>query len=394
MNKNNRLKVMISTEGTYPFHHGGVSTWCDVLVKELSEIDYVIYSVMMNPYLTQKYVLPKNASLIKVPLWGTEDASEHLETPFSHVYMTKSITNEAVVKNYFLPLFYTLLEEIMTVDKDPIRFGFTLHNLYSYFKEYDYTISMKASITWETFKSYMHQNILTLKSGEAIPSVFDLVQSLGWLYRFFTILNTPVPKVDVCHSAAAAFCGIPCVLAKYEYGTPYLLTEHGVYLREQYLSVNRSRLSSYQKIFLMKLIQSITSVNYYMADHISPVCNYNTRWEKEFGVHSSKIKVIYNGVDKNVFYPSIKPTLNSQQDHQLTVITVARIDPVKDIESLLKAAEKVKKVIPNVRFIIYGIVMIQEYYEECLNLRNKLKLDNIVTFAGHTDDVPNVLRQA
>ena len=35
------------------------------------------------------------------------------------------------------------------------------------------------------------------------------------------------------HSAAAAFCAIPCLLSRVERGTPFLLTEHGVYLRER-----------------------------------------------------------------------------------------------------------------------------------------------------------------
>ena len=49
---NQKLRVMLTTEGTYPFHHGGVSTWCDVLIKRLKNIDFVLYSVMMNPYVT------------------------------------------------------------------------------------------------------------------------------------------------------------------------------------------------------------------------------------------------------------------------------------------------------------------------------------------------------
>ena len=81
-----KIRVMLTTEGTYPYHQGGVSTWCDQLVHNLTDIEYVVYSIIMNPFVTRKFNLPLTSSLITVPLWGTEEPSEHLTTPFSQVY--------------------------------------------------------------------------------------------------------------------------------------------------------------------------------------------------------------------------------------------------------------------------------------------------------------------
>ena len=53
-----KLKVLLTTEGTYPFHEGGVSTWCNILMKKLDMIDYHLYSVVSNPFLIQKFELP------------------------------------------------------------------------------------------------------------------------------------------------------------------------------------------------------------------------------------------------------------------------------------------------------------------------------------------------
>ncbi|RNC62978.1 MAG: N,N'-diacetylbacillosaminyl-diphospho-undecaprenol alpha-1,3-N-acetylgalactosaminyltransferase [Candidatus Dichloromethanomonas elyunquensis] len=388
---NKKLRVMLTTEGTYPFHHGGVSTWCDVLVKRLKNIDYVLYSILMNPYVTQKFSLPNNADLIKVPLWGTEDAAENLKKPFSEIYLTKKITTQTVIESQFVPLFKIFIQEIMTMDKNPIRFAHTLFNMYNYFKEYDYTLTFKSEIIWEEYKEFIFHFTLNIKNSFAVPSIFDLTQSLGWLYRFFTVLNTPLPEINVAHSAAAAFCGIPCVLSKFERGTPYLLTEHGVYLREQYLAVNRSSYSPYLKTFLIRLIHSIVILNYHFADSVSPVCRYNTRWERVFGVSTSKINVIYNGVDNNIFLPATKPLANLRP----TVVTVSRIDPVKDLITLLKSAAMVKETISDVQFLVYGTVNVPEYYDECLAAREQLGLDeNTFVFAGHTDDVPAALKQA
>jgi tetratricopeptide (TPR) repeat protein len=123
-------------------------------------------------------------------------------------------------------------------------------------------------------------------------------------------------------------------------------------------------------------------LNYQYADQVSPVCHYNTRWEKKFGVDNDDIEVIYNGVDSNVFIEG-----ENIERINPTVVTVARIDPVKDILSLINTADLVKKQIPNVKFIVYGSVSVQGYYEECLELVKKLNLEETFIFAGHTTNM-------
>ncbi len=381
---NNRIRVMLTTEGTYPFHQGGVSTWCDTLVHQMTQVDYIIYSIIMNPFVTQKFDLAASTRLIKVPLWGTEEPSEHLTTPFSQVYVAKRLTVDKVIKDHFLPLFISLIEEVVSPVKDPKRFGLILTELHKYFQEYDYKKSFKSEITWDVYKKIIMAYSFNTGERLAEPCVFSMIQSLGWLYRFLNILNTPIPDINVTHSAAAAFCGIPCILAKVQNKTPFLLTEHGVYLREQYLSLAKRGYSSFLSTFLVRMITSIADVNYHYADQVSPVCEYNTRWEKEFGVDPKLIKVINNGVSKEVFTPGTK----SERNKYPTVVSVARVDPVKDTITLIRAAMHVRERIPDVRFIVYGSVSVPEYYEECQALVNELDLKETFIFAGHTDNVP------
>lgn len=383
-----RLRVMLATEGTYPFHQGGVSTWCHLFINRLQPVDFVVYSVMMNPYVTQKFNLRPETELIKVPLWGTEDPSEHLSIPFSEVYLAKRRTDERVIREHFIPLFDALIKEIFTEHKDAHRLGMILSQLNQYFGQYDYRRSFTSEQTWDVFKRIIINESTGQRRQLAEPSVFDSIQSLGWIYRFLTILNTPVPKVDVAHSAAAAFCGIPCVLAKLQHQTPFLLTEHGVYLREQYLSLQRRGYSNYLNSFLIRLLQSVSGLNYAFADQVSPVCLYNTRWEQAFGVTKEKIQVIYNGVDPNYFSPLEQPKPQAQP----TVVSVARVDPVKDIVTLIHAAKAVRARLPGALFIVYGAISVPEYNDECLELIKQLDLVGSFMLAGHTDDVPAAYR--
>jgi len=379
---NHKMKVLLTTEGTYPFHQGGVSTWCDLLVNKLQSVDYILFSVIMDPFVSQKFKLPERTSLIRMPLWGTDEPSEHFSTPFSKTILAKKRVDNDQLKREFIPLFVELIREVISLHKNPIRFGLILLQLYKYFQKYEYKVSFKSEPVWDIYKAIIFNSVKDSKNQLAQPDVYCMIQSIGWLYRFLNIVNTPIPKTNVTHSSAAAFCGIPCVLAKLQNSTPFLLTEHGVYLREQYLSLSKRKNTSFLNTFLIRLIHSVASLNYAYADQVSPVCEYNTRWEKKFGVQSDKIKVIYNGVDPNVFVQA-----GAVKQERPTVVTIARIDPIKDIKTLIRSAALVRERIPNVKYIVYGSVSVPDYYEECIELRDELRLQDTFLFAGHTTDM-------
>ena len=40
-----RAKVLLVTEGTYPFIVGGVSTWCDILINGLPAVDWSVLPI-------------------------------------------------------------------------------------------------------------------------------------------------------------------------------------------------------------------------------------------------------------------------------------------------------------------------------------------------------------
>ncbi len=381
----NKIKVMLTTEGTYPYYSGGVSTWCEALVKNLKNVEYLVYSIIMNPYVNQKFKLPEGSKLIAVPLWGVEEPFEHLNIPFTQVYRSKNQTTDEVVREEFIPIFREVVEEIVAIEKQPLKLGQLLLDMHNYFKKYDYKATFKSEVTWNSFIDIILGKASNKIDNIVQPTIFSVIQSLGWLYRFMSILCAQVPQSDIVHSAAAAFCGIPCVLSKLIYNTPYILTEHGVYMREQYLSLSKRGYDSYLNTFFIRMITSVVKLNYAYADQISPVCNYNTKWETKFGVMPDKIKVIYNGVDKDYFNPiEIK-----RDGNKFRIVTVARIDPVKDLITLIKAAAIIRDRYKETSFHVYGSVTVPQYYEECKEYVKKAGLSEHFIFEGNTDDTPS-----
>ena len=382
-----KMSVLLTTEGTYPHQAGGVSTWCHKLISDLNKIDYSLMCIVDSPMAAYKFELPSNVkALITIPLWGTMEPSEHLSwRTFSSIFLSKIKTTETVIKEDFIPIFSDVIEDILRIQKNPKKFGENLLKMYNYFRIYDYGDTMKSNFVYMFYKEKILQNLESdsyfFNKDKIVPTIYELEQSLGWFFRFFNVINTCVPKTDITHSSAAGFCGIPCVIAKQCYGSRFLLTEHGVYIREQYLSADRRKMLPFLKNFFVSLTESIVRLNYEYADLICPVCDYNARWEKEFGVAPDKIQVIYNGVSSKAF------NVDSSESNNQRIVAVARIDRLKDIKNFIQAAKYILDAVPQTSFAVYGGESDEEYYKECVKLRNSLGLKEKFIFHGHVNDL-------
>ena len=418
-----RPHVLLTTEGTYPHYTGGVSTWCDLLVHELGEVDFTIWALMMNPFIKQQFEFPENVrNYVAVPLWGVEQPAEYTrELPTAHVFRASRRTRERDIEDRFLPLFENFITSVSSPIFSATGFAENLIAMHDYFREWDYRTTWRSRPVWEMYKAlavgrpasaqYIADNYeedepvlptfagvrdnldfllrgkvqpreldLTAMEREGeIPTVAEGVEGLRTLYRLMQPLNFEVPETDVTHSAAAAFCALPCLLAKLERGTPFLLTEHGVYLREQYLAIERRRVPYNLKRFLINLISAIAQTSYQLADQVSPVCAFNSRWEYAYGVPQDRLKVIYNGVDQDTFRPQVV-----ERTAAPTVVQVGRIDPLKDQLTFLQVADAVRKEVPGVKFIHYGPVADDEYGDKVFALHKELGLQDVVDFRGAT----------
>lgn len=377
-----RLSVLLTTEGTYPFHKGGVSTWCHVLTQQLPEVDFKIFAVVANPYLQQHYELSPNIQeVIKVPLWGTEDPAEFSwRFPFSNALRSKLNTTKSVIKWHFLPLFEEFLQMVVIGDTDMVKLGQLLLDLHEYFLDFDYHKTMTSRAVWSALKQVASEPWQNQVSQLQV-TVKELSEIMRLLYRLLISIHVPVPETDLSHSSAAAFCGLPCVIAKLKRRTPYLLTEHGINIREQYLNLNRSIESNFVRLFLYRLMGAVVRLNFYFADQISPVCEFNARWERWWGVSQEKIKVIYNGADPEKFHPT--PAV--QKDHPV-VMNMGLIFPLKGQLDLIEAAAIVRDKIPNIEFRFYGHPSDQDYFAKCEQCVQRHHLEKNINFAGFTSE--------
>lgn len=380
-----RTSVLFETEGTYPFMEGGVSSWCQILIQNLSSYDFQLIAVVGNQNVELMYdLLPNIKKLYMVPLWGIEEPFGYSSaTSYKEAQDKKKRTTPSVIKELFIPLFIEFLEGIENENVNIYSYAVLFDKMNRFFEKYDYSVTMFSREVWESFKDMIYQKYIRYNLifvNDELPTILDLITCMHWLFHLLMTLNLPIPKTDLVHSSVAAFSSIPGIISKLRYDTPILLTEHGVYYRERYFAVSSSSIPYFSKKFLLNLNSLVSRLSYEMADQISPVCYYNSKWEARLGADISKINVIYNGIDPYIFTPSPKPESTRKRP---TVVIVGKVLPIKDILSAIKTASFVKETIPEVQFLLYGSTTADlDYYLKCKELVCSLHLEDCFYFQG------------
>ena len=386
-----RTSILLTTEGTYPFYTGGVSTWCHRLTHDLQNFDFTLLAVVTNPSPQSKYEYAPNVrSVIKVPQWGLLEPAEYsYHQPVSVVLRNLWSTTPEVISACFKPLFERFLALLFCSNCDKEELGHVLLDLHRYFQRFDYQKTMNSLVAWNVLRYAVQAAWECRPAATEYPTLAELKQAYRLLYHVLMVLHFPIPTADITHSSAASFCGLPCVLAKLANGTPYVLTEHGVYLREQYLNLRRQMKSVFVRWFFYRVVENVVELNYHFADLVAPVCAYNSRWEKQLGVPQSRIKVIFNGVDPDKFQPNER-----EQHSRARISSVGLIYPLKGQLELIKVAAMLRPKFDNLEVRFYGTPADNEYFDSCVRKVAESGLNDCVTFAGATKEPWKVYNEA
>jgi len=349
-------------------------------------VEFTLWAITGNPYVALKYKLPPNVRrLIHIPLWGALEPMEYIlpEMPMREIYLRRQATTESTIETEFVPLLRRFLRNMQAADADPAECGRVVHQLWRYFQEHDWNATWRSQPAWRTFVREILRPYGT-RPHDFLPferpSLFDLTTTMRWMYHFLMPLNAPVPRTDIVHATIAGFAGLAGIIAKHEYGTPFLITDHGVFIRERYIAVSEAPFTPFAKRFLLDMAALISRLCYRHADVIAPVANFNRRWETRYGADAVKIETIYNGIDPEVFRPKPKPPKTA---HRPTAVAAARVVPIKDIETMIRAAAVARESIPDVHFIVYGSLNADPaYVERCRRLIAELNLEDTFEFGG------------
>jgi glycosyltransferase involved in cell wall biosynthesis len=382
-------RVLLVTEGTYPFHYGGVSTWCEALVRALPEVPFTVLALEAYESPGPVFELPPNVVEVRsVPLWGLQDVKETWRNAKAGaLHASRMATTDEVIQEEFVPALRGFLRAIFleaATDRTSRKLAADVHAMYRFLVDHDLNATLRSQPVWRTCTSEMGAGYARSSQADApTPALWELTTGFQWLSRWLFPLARPLPEVDVVHAAMAGTCSMVAVTAKLEHGAGYFLTEHGVYLRERYLAEADRTDSHFLKVLGLRYARRMTEMSYALADQISPCCDYNQRWELEVGATPDQLETVYYGLDGEEYDAGAEPT-----GVPTRVVWVGRINPLKDVETLLRAAAAVGKARPDVRFRLYGSAPAEDadYNQRCLALHAELDLHDTVEFCGYTDD--------
>src|SRR5690606_32622599 len=141
---------------------------------------------------------------------------------------------------------------------------------------------------------------------------------------------------------------LPAMTAKWAYGTPVVMSEHGIYLRERYLGLLAQHDPFPVQALLLGFYRALAGAGYLLADGLAPHSAYNRRWQLLNGADPDRMWTMYNGVD-----PAEYPVAEGEPTDP-TVVFMGRINPLKDQRTLILAFAEVRVRVPRARLRVFG----------------------------------------
>lgn len=359
-------RVTLLTEGTYPHSHGGVSVWCDQLVTGMPDIAFDVIAVTGTGREPVVWDAPAHIGrIVSVPMWGPTpegraprgDHRRRLAESYER-FVTALLDPRA--EGGFGPALYALARAAQDARLSPFLRG-------------DQAIGILTAL-W---------NRPGLAAREARPTLQDAVTATALLEHALRPLAAPYPEVGVAHAVSGGVAALPGLAALERHGVPLLLTEHGVYLRERYLGYRTAPYRWPVKALVLGFFRLLAEETYRRAALITPGNRYNRLWEEHGGAAPDAIRTVYNGVDPAAFPPA------GPEPADPVLSWAGRVDPIKDLETLIRAFALVRERMPAARLRLFGGTPRggEAYRDRCEALAAELGQAAAVTFEGRVEDI-------
>ncbi len=360
------MKVLLVTEGTYPIAHGGVSTWCDHLVRSLRDIDFGLLALGATGAETAVWELPPNIRRARVHgVWGDGSAVRRPQ---------RANRARRRLERALIDLWRAVLGPDGDAAVDAARAALWQIVAADSRSRVDVALSMRSSAeavatAWRAVATARGWPDMTVAQAVAIANVVD---------RTLALVSIRPPVVDIVHATANGPCGLVALASAWRCGARIVLTEHGVYLRELYLSMRKSNLDLVTRRALTAFVRRLSEVVLREATWVLPVSDFNQTWEHRLGAPPERVRTIVNAVNPSDFsVVSAEPTVP-------TISFVGRIDPLKDLETLIRAHALVLDEVPEARLRLFGPVPAgnEPYAQRLAGLSRSLGTEALVSFEG------------
>lgn len=372
------MRIGLLNEGTYPVARGGVTTWCEHLVAGLPQHQFIPVTLVAQD---ERVVLdlPANVppdEVTLIPMWGRVAGPPPLAW-HRHGRRLRGLLRRLWAA--VLPAqpdspgnmeeFVTVLKELTGWDGPPLA----------------RLVDRDSSTRWILQAWHGHRESrpdlpeLTLAEAGATAVFVD---------RMVAVADAEWPDVDVTHLATNSPPALLALGRRWQRGTPIVLTEHGIYLRERHLALGETSMAWASRYVVGAFLRMLAQATYAEATRIAPVSDFNRQWELRMGADPARTTVIPNGVDVDRFHPLV------EEPDVPTVSFVGRIDPLKGLEVMLDAFALVHERLPEARLRLFGPTPKgdEDYRARLETQVDQLGLRRAVTFEGRVESSMEAFR--
>ncbi|WP_314036795.1 DUF3492 domain-containing protein [Dietzia sp. CH92] len=341
------MRIALINEGTYPVNTGGVSTWCDQLVSGMPDHTWEVVTLTGGSRTPITWAVPRQVRATTLyPVWAPVRAGLPESQLLTRRRRARLRAALRALWAAILPPAETITVADGTVRHDPALLGAALREVLAagggdLFRLLGSESSAEALLdAW-----WGHSPAL---DRSARLSVGDAVEAATLVDRTLCATDVRFGDVDLVHASSNGSSSLVGLARKWRDGVPFILTEHGVYLRERYLALAGTQLSWSARYAVCTALRALCVLVYAEADLLLPVSDFNARWAVRLGADASRIHTVRNGVDVSTMPPvGAEPAVP-------TISFVGRIDPLKDLDTLVRAYALVRQHLPTTRLRIFG----------------------------------------
>ncbi|MEU6670875.1 DUF3492 domain-containing protein [Streptomyces sp. NPDC046727] len=357
------MRIGLLTEGGYPYVSGDARHWCDRLVRGLDRHEFDVYALSRGRHQEAECRVPLPPQVRRVrtaPLWTAEDDGvaygRRARRRFAECYgeLAAAVTAgdgagagaRADAASDAAPASGDLAD----------RFGSALYGLAELARENGGLVgALRSDAAVRALERACHAPRAPRTAHEA--RVPDLLAVAAHLERALRPLSLDwygddgLGAADLCHATTggpAALCGL---LARHFSDVPLLVTEYGVQLRSHYLTLGPDAAAPAVRALLAAFHGRLAAEVYRRAAILTPGNAHARRWQERCGADRARIRTVYPGMEADRFTEAGESPDRADPD---TLVWVGRVEPAKDLVSLLHAFAEVRKEHPEARLRIVG----------------------------------------
>jgi glycosyltransferase involved in cell wall biosynthesis len=374
------VDVLFLLEGTFPYVAGGVSSWVNQIIRGFPELRFgaIFIGSQREDYGKMRYALPDNlVHLENIYLYDRQDNPPVRPMRADAAVMAKvRAMHQAFHEDFRQSKGSQLFAELIDEAGPGGRLG---HDVFLYSRE-------AWGFVKECYRYYSTD-----------PSFVDYFWTIRTIHTPFWRLREAArraPRARIYHAVSTGYAGILGVILKHHAPAPFMLSEHGIYVKERKIDLyqahwikdNRNVFErdpaqiAYFRELWIHFFEHLGYVTYQAADDIVALYEANRQRQLQDGAPGERTRNIPNGIDVELYAP-----LRAQRPATPPPVLclIGRVVPIKDVKTFIRAMRAVIARLPEAEAWIAGPEDEDPAYAaECRELAIQLGVAERVKFLG------------